>query len=200
VTEKDKASKTGLSGLARLSSEKKRAALETSAALAGVSLKVSRAFVEAVPDAGDVLSADDLRLWGELGRRVAMGSAAAGIKFFSAGVTGFAEVPESSRSAVFQICTRQLVLSSSIALATFEQIPEIASKIEDKKLLGEMFELAAEIAQRSAKHSADFLEHTAAVADAIARYEGDADKVAASVLSLAHDFASRTGFRRHKRT
>ncbi|HBE83370.1 MAG TPA: hypothetical protein DDW24_11385, partial [Blastocatellia bacterium] len=59
--------------LGRLPAEKKRAAIEVSAALAGVSLRVSRDFVEAVPKASKVLSADDLRLWGELGRRLAMG-------------------------------------------------------------------------------------------------------------------------------
>ena len=40
--------------LARLSGEKKRAALESSAALAGVSLRVSREFVEAVPAAARI--------------------------------------------------------------------------------------------------------------------------------------------------
>ncbi len=56
------ADKHGIAGLAarlgRLSSEKKRAALETSAALAGVSLRVSRDFVESVPKAAKLLSAE----------------------------------------------------------------------------------------------------------------------------------------------
>ena len=72
---------TGLAArLGRLPADKKRAALEISAALAGVSLRVSRDFVEAVPKAAKILSADDLRSWGELGRRVAMGSADSGSK------------------------------------------------------------------------------------------------------------------------
>ena len=67
---------TGLAArLGRLPADKKRAALEISAALAGVSLRVSREFVEAVPKAANILSADDLRNWGEFGRRLAMGSA-----------------------------------------------------------------------------------------------------------------------------
>ena len=87
-----------------------------SASLAAISLRVSREFVEAVPRAAEVLSADDLRNWAELGRRLAMGSAATGVSFFAAGVEGLAEIPEQARSLVFQICTRQLVLSSSITL------------------------------------------------------------------------------------
>ena len=104
--------------MGRLPAEKRRAALEVSAALAGVSLKASREFVAAVPAAGDILSAEDIRLWGEWGRRLAMGSADAGAKFFADGVEPLEVVPEAARPLVFQICTRQLVLSSSIALET----------------------------------------------------------------------------------
>src|SRR6476469_3026024 len=99
--------------LGELSADKKRAALETSAALAGVSLRVSREFVEAVPEAARILSADDLRSWGEMGRRLAMGSADAGAAFVSDGVDSLQNVPEDARPAVFQVCMRQLVLSSS---------------------------------------------------------------------------------------
>ncbi len=71
--------KQTLTGLARrlgkLPNDKKIVALETSANLAGVSLKVSREFVEAVPKASKILSAEDLRSWGEMGRRIAMGNA-----------------------------------------------------------------------------------------------------------------------------
>src|SRR5688572_21144287 len=118
---------TGLAKrLSQISSEQKRAALEASAALAGVSLRVSREFVEAVPRAARILSADDLRNWAEMGRRLAMGNADLGAKFFADGVNDLKAVPEAARPLVFQICTRQLVLSSSIALETFELIPKLA--------------------------------------------------------------------------
>ena len=190
-------SKPTLTGLARrlgrLPADKKRAALEISAALAGVSLRVSREFVEAVPKAAKILSADDLRHWGELGRRLAMGNADTGAKFFTAGVGGLRNVPEAARAAVFQICTRQLVLSSSIALDTFKLVPPIAAEIGDEKLFADILNLAAEIAQRSAKHSAEFLENTPAVAKAIAAFGVEKGSVADSVLGLAAQFASRTG-------
>src|SRR3954464_10777344 len=100
------AEKQTLTGLAkrlgRLPADKKRAALESSASLAGVSLRVSREFVEAVPKAAKILSADDLRNWAELGRRLAMGNADSGAKFFMDGVNGLKFVPEKARSLVFQ--------------------------------------------------------------------------------------------------
>ncbi|MBK7392380.1 MAG: VWA domain-containing protein [Chloracidobacterium sp.] len=193
----NKNNKSTLTGLARrlgqLPADKKRAALETSAALAGVSLRVSREFVEAVPKAAKVLSADDLRNWGEFGRRLAMGNADSGVKFFADGVEGLKKIPKTARAAVFQVCSRQLVLSSSIALQTFHLIPLIAADLADKKLLANILNLAVEIAQRSAKHSADFLEHTPAVARAIEQFGDDSPAVADAVLTLAADFASRTG-------
>jgi hypothetical protein len=185
---------TGLAKrLTRLSSEQRRAALEASASLAGVSLRVSREFVEAVPKAARVLSADDIRNWAELGRRLAMGDADLGAKFFADGVSGLKAVPENARPLVFQICTRQLVLSSSIALETFELVPRLAKEIKDDELLTEILRLASEIANRSAKHSSDFLQKTPAVAASLKKFGDDKREVAKSVVALASNFASRTG-------
>ncbi|HQU82233.1 MAG TPA: VWA domain-containing protein [Pyrinomonadaceae bacterium] len=185
---------TGLARkLTRLSSEQKRAALESSASLAGVSLRVSREFVEAVPKAAKILTADDLRNWAELGRRLAMGNADQGAKFFMDGVAGLKFVPENARPLVFQICTRQLVLSSSIALETFELIPKLAKEIKDDELLTDLLKLAAEVANRSAKHSSDFLQRSPQVCEALKTFGDDKNKVAKSIVTLASNFANRTG-------
>ena len=189
--------KPTLTGLARrlgeLPAEKRRAALEMSAALAGVSLRVSREFVEAVPKAAKILSADDLRHWGEFGRRLAMGNAESGAKYFAAGVRFLKNIPENARADVFGLCSRHLVLSSSIALDTYHLIPVIATDINDEKLFGEVIGLAAEISQRSAKHSAEFIEHTSKVSEALEHFDERKGEVADSVISLASQFASRTG-------
>ena len=111
LTNHKKQTFTGLAKrLSRLPSDKKRAALEMSAALAGVSLYASREFVEAVPKASKILSADDLRNWAEMGRRLSMGNADSGAGFFAKGVGGLKKIPEAARPLVFQICTRQLIL------------------------------------------------------------------------------------------
>lgn len=193
---------TGLAAkLGRLPAEKRRVAIEMSAALAGVSLRVSRDFVEAVPRAAKILSSDDLRLWAELGRRLAMGNVETGSSFFNEMAVSMESVPEIARSYALQICTRQLVLSSSTALASFNTIPKLAAEIADDKLLVDMLKLAAEIASRSAKHSSDFLKHTPLVAAAI-KAVGESqmssetesgEQVAESVLTLGSQFANRTG-------
>jgi nitric oxide reductase activation protein len=179
--------------LSRLSAEQKRAAIEMSASLAGVSLRVSREFVEAIPFAARVLSADDLRNWAEMGRRLAMGNSDLGVKFFAAGVGDLKLVPENARTLVFQICTRQLVLSSSIALETFKLIPKLAKEVKDDELLSEILQLASEIANRSAKHSADFLQKTPALCAGLKKFGDEKREVSKSVVGLASHFASRTG-------
>ncbi|HEY8559639.1 MAG TPA: VWA domain-containing protein [Pyrinomonadaceae bacterium] len=192
--EHEKETFTGLARkLSRLSSEQKRAALEASASLAGVSLRVSREFVEAVPKAARVLSAEDLRHWAEMGRRLAMGNADLGAKFFADGIEGLKFVPEKARPLIFQICTRQLVLSSSIALETFELIPRLAKQIKDDALLSDFLKLASEIANRSAKHSSDFLQKSPQVCDALKSYGDEKKRVSKAVVALASNFANRTG-------
>lgn len=183
--------------LSRLDSEKKRAALELSASLAGVSLRVSREFVEAVPAAAEILSAEDLRHWAELGRRLAMGNADLGAKFFASGVEKYKRVPGKVRYLAFQICTRQLVLSSAVSLETFHLIPSIAEQLGNHDLFSDILTLASEIAGRSAKHSADFLKYTPDVATALRRFgrpeTEDYQAVSRAALELAGKFAVRTG-------
>ena len=185
---------TGLAArLGRLPADKRRVALEMSAALAAISLRVSREFVEAVPRASKILSADDLRSWAEFGRRLAMGNAATGAAFFSGGVDQLAGVPEPAKALVFQICTRQLILSSSIALETFALIPTLAEEVSDDHLITEILQLALEIAIRSAKHSSDFLQKTPRVAEELNKFAERKHDVAAPVVKLASTFAGRTG-------
>ncbi len=201
MTEKENESqnskKQTFTGLARrlgkLPNEKKIAALEMSASLAGVSLRVSREFVEAVPKAAKILEAEELRAWAEMGRRLAMTNADLGADFFIRGVNDFKKVPAKARSLAFQICTRQLVLSSSIALETFNLIPELAKTINDNKLFTDILNLAFEIANRSAKHSADFLQKTPKIAETLEKFGDEKHKVAESVIALASHFANRTG-------
>lgn len=194
---KENSSNKTLTGLAarlgRLPANKRRAALEVSAALAGVSLKASREFVSEVPRAAKILSAEDIRLWGEMGRRLAMGNAEAGALFFTDGVEELKKIPADARPLVFQICTRQLVLSSSISLETFKAIPTLADQIADDELLIDVLRLALDIANRSAKHSSEFLQKTPPVAEVLATFGQAKRKVAVSAIKLASVFATRTG-------
>jgi uncharacterized protein YegL len=189
----ENARKTNYTGLARrlnrISPEHKKVAIEMTASLAGVSLRVSKTFVEATPKACKVLTPEDLRSWAEMGRKLAMMNAESGAKFFAHGVSEFKKVPEKARHLVFQICMRQLVLSSSTAIETFESIPELSRQVVDDELFTDILNVAHDVANRSAKHSSDFLKATPKVTKILEKDKN----LQKSVINLAANFATRTG-------
>ncbi len=193
MSERERRERGSARRLAQLPADRARAALEVSAALAGVSLRVSREFLRAAPAAARVLAADELRAWGELGRRLAMADAETGVSFFIAGVAELNDVPAAARSLLFQICTRQMALSTAVATETFQRAPAVAQAVNDAGLLAAVFAVAFEIARRSATHSADFLNSTPQVFAHFASYGADKAQVAQAALDLAAAYAARAG-------
>src|SRR5688572_480056 len=149
-----------LRAVSNLPLEHVRAAIETSASIAGVSLRASIEFLRATPEAAHVLEPAELRAWGELGRRLTTNDVESGISFFSAGTADLARVPAPVRPFVFQVCSRQMILSAAIAAETFRDAPALANAVADAELLRSIYEIAASISRRSAKHSAEFLSAT----------------------------------------
>src|SRR5690349_2682071 len=62
------------------------AVLETSAAIAAISLRAGIEFLRAAPAAAQILQPAELRAWGELGRRLAMADFESASTFFGEGV------------------------------------------------------------------------------------------------------------------
>src|SRR5436305_5151776 len=153
-----------IAGLAReigkLPADLARAALEVSAALASVNLRAGVEFLRVVPEAARVLDAEELRAWGEMGRRLVMADIETGAAFITSGVEELNEVPRGARLLLLQVCARQLTLSTSIALETYRGAGRLARAVGDEELLRRVFEVALEVSRRSAKHSADFLSAT----------------------------------------
>jgi hypothetical protein len=177
--------------LAGLPLEQSVAALETSAAIAGISLRASIEFLRAAPAAAEVLEATELRSWGELGRRLAMGDVETAITFLTAGVSGLKDIPQSVHPLIFQLCSRQITLSSLVAIDTFRNLTALAKDINDDDLLGSVLEVATEISRRSAKHSAEFLDQTPEVIERLRRIKSP--EVTKRGIELAAEFASRAG-------
>ena len=143
------------------------AAVEVSATIAGISLRASLEFLRAAPEAARILEPAELRAWGELGRRLTTSDVESGISFFSNGVSDFARVPAPVRPFVFQVCSRQMILSAAIAAETFRDAPSLSDAVSHPKLLRSIYEIAASISRRSAKHSAEFLSATAGVVEGL---------------------------------
>jgi hypothetical protein len=182
--------------------EQTRAALETSAVIAGVSLRASIEFLRAAPVVALVLEPPELRAWGELGRRLTMSDVESGVTLFTSGPGEFSNVPPATRPFVFQVCARQMILSATTAAETFRQAPLLAEKIGDSELLRSIYEVAAEISRRSAKHSADFLNSAPMVVGCLLKFAsnyppaiaGGTDlTVPQAAIDLAAAFAERAG-------
>src|SRR5262245_7690718 len=86
--------------LASLPLDQAAAALETSAAIASISLRAGIEFLRAAPDASLILQPTDLKAWGEMGRRLAMTDYDAAVTFFGEGVNKFEEVPRSLHTEI----------------------------------------------------------------------------------------------------
>src|ERR671919_700673 len=82
------------------------AILETSASIAAISLRAGIEFLRAAPAAARVLQPDELRAWGEMGRRLAMSDYETAVSFFVAGVEDLQSVPPELLPAIFRLCTR----------------------------------------------------------------------------------------------
>lgn len=177
--------------LATLPLEQSAAALETGAAIAVVSLRASIEFLRITPEAAKILEAEELREWGELGRRLAMSDVETAISFFTAGVNDLQPLSREARVSLFQLCSRQLGLSTTIAVETFRTAPALATVISDPNLLTAVFEVASDIARRSARHSADFLNKTPEVVKRLERF-GKPD-VLQKAIEMAAGFAARAG-------
>jgi hypothetical protein len=177
---RDEGERRTIAGLAReiggLPGDVARAALEVSAGVAALSLRAGVDFLRVVPEAARVLDAEELRAWGEMARRLVMADLETGTAFITSGVEGLGVVPRGARLLLLQVCARQLSLSTSFALETYRRGPEVALAVGDAELLRQVFEVAAEIARRSARHSADFLSATPAVAAHLSTFREETDE------------------------
>lgn len=178
-------------GLGRLSLTSSSAILETAAAIAAISIRAAIEFLRAAPAAAEVLEVGDLRAWGEMGRRLAMGDVETSISFFVAGVEDLRSVPRSAHSLLFQVCTRQMTLSATNATDTLRKAAALTAALNNLEILVATLEIAAEIARRSAKHSADFLEATPQVVSGLKKFADPA--VQKQAFQLAAAFAFRAG-------
>ena len=177
--------------IAGLPLDQAAAVLETSASIAAISLRAGIEFLRAAPAAAQLLQAAELRAWGEMGRRLAMSDYETAVSFFIAGVEELASVPRDLYAGIFTLCTRQMTLSTSIARETLYSLPQTIDAISDLDTVAPIIEIATEIARRSAKHSAEFLNASTHVSETLKSFD-DAE-VTDAALALASSFATRAG-------
>src|SRR5215208_5983052 len=111
--------------IAGLPLDQAAAVLETSAAIAAISLRAGIEFLRAAPAASHILQPAELRSWGDMGRRLAMADYESAVTFFAQGVEPLRNVPQELHPAMFLLCTRQMVLSTGVGRETLESLPSL---------------------------------------------------------------------------
>ena len=165
--------------------------IETTTAIAAISLRAALEFLRAAPAAVQVLEPAELRSWGEMGRRLAMSDYESAASFFADGVEPLRDLSEELLPPIFALCTRQMILSTSVAKETFYSLPAIVREIDDVNTSRAILDIANEIARRSAKHSTEFINASVEVSRALRDFES-AELIEAA-LALASSFAARAG-------
>ena len=177
--------------IAGLPLDQAAAVLETSAAIASISLRAGIEFLRATPVASHILQPAEMRSWGEMGRRLAMADYESAISFFAEGIESLRAVPPELRPAIFVLCSRQMILSTVVGRETLHSLPSLVGEIDDHEVLRTVIDIATEIARRSAKHSAEFLSASGQVSRELARFQDQ--NVTSAALALANAFALRAG-------
>src|SRR5262249_24292913 len=110
-----------------------------------------------------LLDSPDMRLWGEIGRRLAATSAETAIDFFQSSGSVLHQVPAAMRAAVLRLASKQAALSANTAVECFKSSPDTIRGIGDPNTAGEVLNICLELARDSVKHSYDLLRSAPAV-------------------------------------
>ncbi len=182
--------------------------LDIGASLLSVSPKVAMDFFKSVQEISQLLDNGDLRAWAEMGRKVALNSAEEAGDFFRFSNEVLAALPESLRSLLISLCSKQIVLSPTAALATFRNAPRMVASLGEERSASRLFKIAVEVAHRSVKHSTEVLTAAPQALKALRSFdpgganstvtessspEPPPDSPLDAVLDLAENFAQRTG-------
>src|SRR5262245_14668567 len=182
--------------------------MDRGTSLISVSPKVAMDFFKSVQEVSQLLDNDDLRGWAEMGRKVALSSAEEAGDFFRFSNEVLAALPERLRSLLIALCSKQIVLSPTAALATFRNAPRMVASLGEERSASRLFKIAVEVAHRSVKHSTEVLTAAPQALKALRSFDsGDANAAAPesigdsgapespmdAVLDLAESFAQRTG-------
>ena len=171
--------------------------MDVGASLASVSIKVATEFFRVVPEVAQHLDNEDLRLWAEVGRRVALDNADEANGFFHHSAQTLAEIPVPLRPLLIALCSKQIVLSPSTALNTFNSAPHTIAKLGETEATQKLFNIAVAVANRSVKHSTEVLAAAPNALAALTKLESALPEpnpaLTKQALELAENFANRTG-------
>ena len=164
---------------------------DISVSLASTNLRAAVEMLKAAPEVSRLIDAGDMRVWGEVGKRLSATSAESAMSFFVSSAGTLGSLPEDMRSPVLRLVNKQAALSASTATESFNSAPSIVNAIRDHDSAAQILTICLELARHSVKHSNDLLLMAPQVISQL-EASGQADLVARA-LSLTSAFAFRSG-------
>jgi hypothetical protein len=159
-------------------------------ALATTNLRGAVEMLKAAPEVSRLIAAADMRVWGEIGKRLSATSSDAAVGFFQSSAATLGSMDEEMRSPVLRLVNKQAALSASTAIDTFRSAPFIIASISDNESVAQILTICLELARHSVKHSNDLL---LAAPQVLAQMKAGDDTLLRRALALTSSFAFRSG-------
>jgi nitric oxide reductase NorD protein len=164
------------------------------ATLAATNLRAGVELLKAAPEVSRLIDATDIRVWGEVGKRLSATSAETAVGFFQSSASILALIPEDMRSPVLRLVNKQAALSANTAIECFKSAPDVINTIKDHEDVAQILTICLELARHSVKHSNDLF---LTAPNVISQIESQGDQQRASLikraLTLTSSFAFRSG-------
>ncbi|MFL6277634.1 MAG: nitric oxide reductase activation protein NorD [Blastocatellia bacterium] len=159
--------------------------------LATLNLRAAVEMMKASPEVSRLIDASDMRIWGEIGKRLSATSAEAAATFFQVSAAIIDRIHEDLRSPVLRLVNKQAALSANTAMDSFKGAPQIIHAINDVEMAAQMLTISLELARHSVKHSHDLFVAAPQVLSQI-KVSGD-ESLVRRALTLTASFAYRSG-------
>jgi hypothetical protein len=180
--------------LAGLPYERVLLTTDISISLAAVNLRVAVEMLKAAPEVSRLIDAGDMRVWGEVGKRLSATSADGAMVFFQSSAIILESINEEMRSPVLRLVNKQAALSGNTAIESFRSAPRIISAISDRENVAQILTICLELARHSVKHSNDlFLSAPQVISQVEAHGDPEGSELMKRALSLTSSFAFRSG-------
>jgi nitric oxide reductase NorD protein len=164
---------------------------DISVSLAATNLRAAVEMLKAAPEVSRLVDASDMRVWGEVGKRLSATSAESAMSFFLSSAATLGALAEDMRSPVLRLVNKQAALSAGTATESFNASPAIINAIRDHDSAAQVLTICLELARHSVKHSNDLL---IAAPQVVARLEATGQpELVKRALALTSAFAFRSG-------
>lgn len=162
--------------------------------LAGTNLRAGVEMLKAAPEVSRLIEAGDIRVWGEVGKRLSATSAETAVGFFQSSAAILELIPEDMRSPVLRLVNKQAALSAHTAIECFRSAPGVISTIKDPEDVAQILTICLELARHSVKHSNDlFLAAPQVISQIESQGDGQSSQLIKRALTLTSSFAFRSG-------